>query len=312
MSLVIDSYLFPTRSWELKSSAYGMYKLASSDDASICYGIVNGGNIYKSIDSGLTWIAIGFNAAWSSISTSSSGEIVSATVTNGEIYVSTDYGQTWSARASSADWRGIALSGNGEIQFAAALTDGSGGISGLYKSSNYGLTWNQINPAVANFFLFLSITVSNDGNIVYLGRNQRLFRSVDSGLNWTTQSSASDGFSLIATSDNGNYVTSASSTQIIKSSNGGITFSSGIGDVSQYTGISMSDNGKIQSAIKQKASGTRVGGIVISLDYGVNWSVTTGSLFSNSTTKDIKISSDGKKQIAIIDGSIYTNSNFGY
>lgn len=308
MSLVINSYLFPTKSWELKLSGLNIRNVAMSADGYIQYASSSGGNIYKSINRGSTWTQLPFSTEGNEIpiATSSSGRVV--LTAGGSIFVSNDYGQNWSVRGvSDHRYVDVALSGDGQTQFA--LMRYSTANRGLYKSINEGLNWNKISSApTADVF---SLATSQNASIVYLSNYRNLYKSIDGGSTWEQKVNDTADCSFLSTSYDGQYVLSA---QIFsyKSSDGGTTFSriEGPTDFNFYTATSMSGNGKIQVALRDATEG-RAGGINTSLDYGATWQK-TGSLFNDFRSYDIKVSENGKYQTAIVNGDVYTNSNFGY
>jgi hypothetical protein len=304
MSLLIDSYFFPTRSWVKKINPYEIASTAISGDGSVQYGIVNvngygsvkNGFIYKSTNFGTTWTPIAFNGAWVKIATSYSGQFVLAAIKNDLLFVSTDYGQTWAAKAMDADWWDVRMSGDGSIQYAILWNS-----TKLYKSTSYGNTWVELNPGLVNISGFAGVAVSDDGNIVVITRSGWTDKSLDYGLTWSSTSVPGQfGPYDIEISNDGNYIT--------------------------VEGERMSTDGKIRSyfgnAKDNRGRPTSQIGINVSLNYGTsndnspvygqNWILTTGSLFQNSLFSNLQISSDAKFQIAVIDGYIYTNSNYGF
>jgi photosystem II stability/assembly factor-like uncharacterized protein len=61
---------------------------ASSSDGSKLVVAVNGGQIYTSTDSGVTWASRESNRIWRSVASSSDGSKLIATVNGGQIYTS--------------------------------------------------------------------------------------------------------------------------------------------------------------------------------------------------------------------------------
>lgn len=79
-----------------------------------------------------------------------------------------------------------------------------------------------------------------------------------------------------------------------------------------WTKIAMSANGLFQTAIlnaSYTANGSGKGGIYLSNDYGVNWTI--GTLSTTQNWNNIAISSDGKTQVASYGAFIYISRDYG-
>jgi len=98
-----------------------------------------GGTIYRSLDSGVTWMVTSApNAFWSSIASSADGVKMvavaladaSGNVGTGRIYCSTNSGATWAqCSAPSTNWACVASSADGTRLFAATFGSGNNGGS---------------------------------------------------------------------------------------------------------------------------------------------------------------------------------------
>jgi hypothetical protein len=80
---------------------------------------VSGGQIYVSMDSGVTWTARESNRSWTSIASSTDSTTLAATVANGQIYISVLPPVT-SATKTTAGAAGYLLGGQGtalELQY---------------------------------------------------------------------------------------------------------------------------------------------------------------------------------------------------
>jgi photosystem II stability/assembly factor-like uncharacterized protein len=172
-----------------------------------------GDNVYTSNDFGLTWTANntdnelyysieGFPTAGIAISYNGQYQ----TIVTENIYVSNDFGQTWTPSTTfdefdDRNWQSIAMSSDGKIQVAIE----NGGD--IYKSSDYGVTWNFLpNDNIVNRS-WQSISVSATGQYqTVLEREGNIFVSIDygetwseiidpliSGKNWQAVSVSSDG-----------------------------------------------------------------------------------------------------------------------
>ncbi len=140
---------------KLTGTAYWS-SIASSADGTKLAAVVSGGYIYRSIDSGATWVILtAGSGAWNSITSSSDGTKLAAVVSGGYIYTSTDSGATWTQRidAGSRQWYSITSSADG-TKLAAVV--GSGYI---YTSVDSGATWTQTDSSRN----WRYITSSSDG-----------------------------------------------------------------------------------------------------------------------------------------------------
>ena len=115
-----------SRLWQAIAASAGGEKLAAA---------VDGGSIYISSDSGLTWSAVGTDRNWQSIASSSDGSKLVAVVDNGQIHTSIDSGANWTARETSRNWKSVASSADGQ-NLVAAVYPGK-----IYTSVDAGVTW---------------------------------------------------------------------------------------------------------------------------------------------------------------------------
>jgi hypothetical protein len=76
--------------------------------------VVSGGQIYTSIDSGVTWTVRNTNRNWSSVASDSAGNKLVAVVSGGQIYTSIDSGVTWTARDTNRYWTSVASNSAGD------------------------------------------------------------------------------------------------------------------------------------------------------------------------------------------------------
>jgi photosystem II stability/assembly factor-like uncharacterized protein len=131
--------------------------MVSSADGTKLAAVENSGQIYTSIDSGVTWTARDSNRNWRSIASSEYGTKLVATVYGGGIYTSTDSGATWSAKAvMPLNWRAIASSADGST-LTAAVYNGE-----IWKSTDSGANWTEINSTRK----WSGISISDNGNVL--------------------------------------------------------------------------------------------------------------------------------------------------
>jgi hypothetical protein len=144
---------------------------ACSADGTVFIAVSFGNRIYRSTDSGATWIESIIDGdggeSWVSIACSADASRVFAAPEAGPIYTSSDSGVTWRPTSSpSLFWRTLAFSADGARVVAAGAE--YGGCAGLiFTLSNLELTWAQVNAPAENWRAF---TFSADGSkLVGLG-----------------------------------------------------------------------------------------------------------------------------------------------
>ena len=167
-----------------------------------------------------------------------------ASVDTGNVWISTDYGENWTEltgdnKVSGAEqqWISAMISGDGSIM----MVKGRGNL--LYRSTNYGGNWTQINYTYNDIENYVDgagvngipMKMATDGNKLFTyyktggsGTNQlfTFIKSTDGGSNWTTSSSGDAAhdrrIQTINTSKSGQYV-------IIFSTNYGVAYSADYG-----------------------------------------------------------------------------------
>jgi hypothetical protein len=152
-----------------------------------------GGCIYASTDSGLTWALTGAptNNNWVTVASSADGSKLVAVswyafVSNhiyGCVYTSTNFGMTWTSNnVPDAQWNSVASSADGTKLVAVAVEPG--GL--IYSSTNSGATW--ISNNVPNGF-WLSVASSADGNqLVLVSMGDQSFNPIPIYISKTTPS----------------------------------------------------------------------------------------------------------------------------
>jgi hypothetical protein len=206
-------------------------------------------------------------------------------------------------------WNFISLSQTGQYQTA--------GSTGLYTSSNYGVTWTLVptaNGVSANASLY-SGAISSTGQYQAAfsqaeANGSKIYTSSNYGVNWTVRQNCPIAYqNSISVSSTGQYQSAnAESQTIFISSDYGVTWTSKE-SVRNWQGISISSNGQYQTAVVSS------GGMYRSSDFGANWTlVPTGNGVPATTNwYSISLSSTGQYQSAVTqgNGSVYISSNFG-
>jgi len=286
------------------------YAIASSYDGVKLVGVIQYGQIYTSINSGVTWTlsTSSPSGVWWSVTSSADGTKLVAIMYGGQIYTSTDSGLTWAPHGPSLNWRAIASSADG-TKLVAGVSGGQ-----IYTSTNSGVTWNISTSSPSAYWS--SIASSADGTkLVATVEGNQIYRSTDSGLTWSVLSSApavtsgqptninitssADGTKL-SMNGGGNY-----GNQIFTSTDSGSTWNAG---PTWPPGLE-SDWGLMTSS----ADGTELAGvsispqpaiIYISNDSGVTW--TTHNLIGTQTSGPVlSFSPNGRKLMINASGNIY-------
>ena len=166
--------------------------VASSADGSKLVAVFsqpNGGRIYTSTNSGVTWSqatnAPGAN--WSAIASSADGNKLIAVVFGGSIYTSTNSGNIWTTNnlPANSSWYAAASSADGTKLIVAAQK----GL--IYTSTNSGANWvsNSV-PGLS----WQSVASSADGN--------KLVAAVHNGGIYTWQSAPTPQLNLTVSNNN--------------------------------------------------------------------------------------------------------------
>jgi hypothetical protein len=218
-----------------------------------------GGDIYTSLDSGVTWTdqpTLGMRN-WSSIAYSGDGNTLVAAVYGGDIYTSSDSGATWidQRAAGTRNWIALSVSDDGS-HIAAADFDGD-----LYTSSDAGTTWNDASSLGAQNWA--ALVSSSDGNkLAAAVSGGNVYTSTNGGTTWTDQSSAGQGnWSALASSADGTTLAATrASDDIYLSTDGGATWTAQSLGSYAWTGIASSGDGSKLVALAN-------GGDIFTIDF---------------------------------------------
>ena len=166
----------------------------------------SGGSIYRSSDNGSTWNFIGLpQQCIRSLAVNGNylfaGSTICSQTNTRATWVSTDFGANWSAKLG------------GHIAFSFAINGNNvfAGATGVYKSTDSGVTWTLSLPAIIYIY-----SLAVNGNNVFAGElNNGVYKSTDNGATWTqtslnnqyVRSLAISGNNIFAgTGQNGVYV----------------------------------------------------------------------------------------------------------
>jgi photosystem II stability/assembly factor-like uncharacterized protein len=199
------------------------------------------GKIIKSLDGGVSWVDIytepSSNNAVLALGVSPANSfIILAGLAGGEVIRSTDAGHTWQAVHDFAD----------RIQKIKFTSTGSAFVltlhKGLQKSADQGVNWSNATGTLTNDNLFSqnqvvsSVTTFYDlaldkkqSGVLYLGTQQGLFRTVNSGQSWSSMNLPLKDTSLRVSAitvnpNNSNNLLVGVGSTIFKSINGGVSW----------------------------------------------------------------------------------------
>ena len=162
--------------------------VAGSADGTKLFGVVYGGDIWSSQDTGNTWSRSGLSYQnWTGISCDLSGNNVFASVYGGNIWITSNSSSGWSEYSSipSKNWQSVASNSDGTRVVATAMADVS--YSEIWSLTKNGYVWTS----TLNNSLSLQNTsvdfVSSDysGKNLYAAvNNYGVWNSVNYGASW--------------------------------------------------------------------------------------------------------------------------------
>ena len=268
------------------------------------------------VSNGSTWSAIGTGSG----STGPTGPAGSGSSFAGVTGVSST-GFTDGATITSDNYLQLAYSIGGGTGSTPGIQPGS--YSDIFSTqtislSNFGQTWVQnTNAGSSEWF---SIAISSSGKYQLAGQyGGSLYISSNYGNTWSKSYS---GFSTyywqgIAISATGQYqvATADGGLVLIVSSNFGVSWTNS-GIQANWTSAAISSSGQYQVCCSRSDAGGTPGQfssyIYISSNYGVSWSIISGSTSGKPNWYGIAISSSGQYISACVNGgAIYTSSNYG-
>ena len=265
--------------------------------------------IYRSTDSGATWIATSTPSnVWTSIACSADGSVLVAMTTQGQdglIYRSTNSGVDWiptSAPGTPNGWISVACSADGRV--VVAMTQ----PGGIYRSLDSGATWAVI--SAPNTKSWTSVACSADGTRFAATSDNfglvheffvpgAIYFSSDSGETWSEAGGtvATNWFSIACSADGKKMIAA-----------GGSLFFSAF--LSKDSGATWTNTGVPGSSVASSADGTSLavagwpGLIYFSRDSGATWTATSAD---SRSWGFVASSADGNAWLALdaYNGLIY-------
>ena len=200
-----------SRAWSAVDSSADGTKLVAVVKGGLIYTSTNSGATWTpraSSFGNLNWSAVASSADGTKL-VATVGDRISAT---GNIYTSIDSGVTWSLQSGSGarQWVSVACSADGTKLIAAAY--GTVNSPGLYTSANSGTNWTFQASAQYSSAVACSADGTKLAAAVFSGTSQGIYTSTNSGVNWlqrtntgswTATASSADGNRLIAGINNG-------------------------------------------------------------------------------------------------------------
>ncbi len=225
------------------------------------YSIVWSNGLYVSSDYGDNWVqqSSGLSSPFVKCITNVKNTLLIGTSDTNGVFRSTDNGFNWVRSVDSLTERNIAtFTVDGDNVYL--LTESAV----VFRSTDYGVTWWQVNTSNLDNYLITSIAVSN-GRILAGTSTGDLFLSTDNGESWANiknQQIFSTITSLLWDGDN-----------IFCGTRAGVYFSSntGVNWFQRNLGLKVQDISLIKRVNNALVLGSRTGGVYFSLDEGRTW-----------------------------------------
>ena len=267
--------------------------IASSADGSKLAAVVDGGQIYTSINAGQSWSAVAIDRNWQAIASSADGSKLVAVVDAGTIYTSPDSGANWTARDFVRNWKSVASSADGQNLVAAEYS------GKIYTSVDGGANWVPRDSVRPWYAVASSSSGSNLVAAVYGGG---VYTSTDVGTNWVRRTTGDKLWAAVASSANGQKLVAAEVNGFIHTStDGGTNWTAQSGSGARFwTAVASSADGS------ELVASTYGGKLYTSADSGATWVARD----SDRLWFAVAASADGGKLVAGTDGGlIYTSKD---
>lgn len=196
--------------WTSIYNGYYVTSIVFNSQGEMFIGTGAGGGIFKSLDKGETWIHLNDSLISYSISDldiNNSGHLFAAIRGRG-MYLSTDNGENWEeiinglTYYNSVDVLYIPKTGP-IIDYIFVSVSELTTFSSIFRSSNNGENWEQMN--FSDVWLWPTAFISSSTGVIFLGlvdtaphsSSGAIFKSVNSGYNWTSAGSGARTTALI-------------------------------------------------------------------------------------------------------------------
>jgi choice-of-anchor A domain-containing protein/uncharacterized repeat protein (TIGR01451 family) len=229
-----------------------VYSLAYSGNT--IYAGTWGGKIYKSTDGGKTWTVINGGMTVSFI--------WSLNISGGVLFAATEQGVF---KYNGTTWTLTSLSGkdvHALTSFNGTLYAGTWGF-GVFKSTNLGSTWTEINNGFNGFLAIQALTVNGSGHVFAGTAGGGVFKSTD-GTNWNKLDCPYNIIWSLATTSSSLFV-GTYGDGLYKSNDGGMSFTKVTSlSVAYVYSMAVDLSGKIYVS-------SLTNGVYVSSDNGSTW-----------------------------------------
>ncbi len=138
--------------------------------------------VYRSTDNGFTWVASGLSGKnIFGLAQDSTGNLYAGTDGPGSIYLSMDDGITWSPRSSglpsAQDVVTVSANSSGYVFAGFGRNDITPQLGGVYRSTDRGSSWVQLNDGLTNKVVILS-AIDSEGFLTVGTEGSGVFRSL--------------------------------------------------------------------------------------------------------------------------------------
>ena len=206
----------------------------------------------------------------------------------------------------------IAMSEDGKYQYFGTQNPYNDNYGNIMGSNDYGRTWNDTNT---NYDKWRAMAVSADGQVISASTDASYVYNIYVKYGSSSTNNVGVIFNSIAMSSSGQYQSATvNNGKIWRSSNYGGTWTVVASSTTDaYNEISMSGAGDIQIAVAGSIDIS--GAVYLSTDFGVNWTLITGSgkpITAEPGFCSVSVARCGKyATIVSISGNIYISNDFG-
>ena len=277
--------------WVAKLTLESFYKVAMSTDGT--KQIVVGGRVWKSTDSGNSWISAPkpspILTSLNAVAVSDDGTKI--TVGGDKLYVSIDSGNSWTAKGvaqNGVTWRSIAMSSDGTRQTAVS----GPGIGVVYVSTDSGNTWVAKGPSGS----WEAVSMSSDGAKQTVLSGQQLYVSTDFGNTWAAKGPAVNWRS-VATSADGSIQAAVTRPGLIYESQSGQTTYMASGNI----GIGVPNPTAALDIIGPEIEASMITGPLRVSTTG-NSMIIDGNEIDSNSTAGLRLNNNSSEKVILVNG----------
>ncbi len=237
-----------------------IYSLAVHDSYIFAGSAIGG--VFRSSNDGGNWTAVNNGLTDLHISTlQCRGNYIYAGTSAG-IFASSDNGANWYSK-------GLSYYIVQTIAFSDSAIYAGTYSNGIYRSTNGGTNWVQVNNDLTSFYIN---SLATAGNYIFAGTRGGLYRSSNAGMNWNSTGIASVNGNYIAVKGNTLFA-NRGETGIYKSTNYGLNWIQMVNGPSNVIIFALYTNGT------ELFAGTE-SGVYVSPDDGASWYI-SNNWFTN-------------------------------